>query len=502
MCPGPFTAGFAESRSEQVVDAEYCWAVLEKVFVAVQVLAIEKPERNSFVTSFDRTGKATARLSCYWKICGYTFDVHQFLYQNTVSAKAMRAILTTKGFIEFGIERHPHVKSLIVATSGECMGKVPFAELRAWLATTVPAIAAPARPTAVLATPAPDAHVPPAPVAFAADPAALSRAVTRRVASAAAAADVVAAAVLPPPVPAAAAAVTPAPILQPPLATSDAVVFGPELPPPVSATDAGVTPGSVLQPAVATPDAVVFGPELPPPGVRTKSETVQLCCDTFSVGEQKIIFEHLLGQHKEDFLYRHAGNNFTQAWLKIVSIRGEDRSWETFRRSLSKPTLAEYCAKIGGTVERGVEYLARRLMGLDKVHTVLGVRRGGGLVTLPWTIQETAGCEDYCGLKTCQRRKLARVLRYHHGGLSVMAPELEVRKIDIEHALPYELLEATAASPLEHSEYLYDANTVLFRASKLEDSFNCLMRNYRDGVESCQPGSESGESGGVRLEGC
>jgi hypothetical protein len=72
MYAGPFIAGFAESRSEQVVDAEYCWAVLARVLSNVQVLALDKPDKNSFVTSFDHNGKETARLSCYRKVSGYT----------------------------------------------------------------------------------------------------------------------------------------------------------------------------------------------------------------------------------------------------------------------------------------------------------------------------------------------------------------------------------------------------------------------------------------------
>jgi hypothetical protein len=155
MYAGSLIAGFAESRSEMVVDAEYCWAVLTKVFLIVQVLATEKPEKNSFVTSFDRTGKATARLSCYRKTCGYTIAVHRFLFQNNDFGKDMRKILTNKGNNQFGIERHANLKSIIVATSEEdpCMGKVPFSDLRDWLATTA-APTAPAPPAARLVPPA------------------------------------------------------------------------------------------------------------------------------------------------------------------------------------------------------------------------------------------------------------------------------------------------------------------------------------------------------------
>jgi hypothetical protein len=141
------------------VDAEVCWSVISDMLASIRIMGFLMPEKNSFGTIFDNNNKAEARLSCYWEVCGYTEDVHRFIFQNNDFGSQMRTILAQAGHISFGTEKKPMNRKLIVQTAGPTKSKVPFLALRAWYAAfgvpaprVMPSADPPgAVPTAVLA---------------------------------------------------------------------------------------------------------------------------------------------------------------------------------------------------------------------------------------------------------------------------------------------------------------------------------------------------------------
>jgi hypothetical protein len=379
-------AHFIGSRARLPVNEEFVWIVLLKILITISVVARYKPADNDFGFTVSPNGAATVKLSKFETECGYTSEVHAFLFAR--GRKDMRNLLTSEGNICFGSEKNAPLRTMTVQTK-ENISTVPFPQLREWLASCTAVTAAAAATTS----------------------AALTNAV--------------------------------------PITATNPVTD--------PAPPAAVTPVAPAAPAAAAAAAADFA-AVAPVTTRPKKEILaafESC--SFNRAEKAIILNQLLGMcSTENFITRRAGNGSSQRWMRVVSMRPgkELQHWENFLRDISDSTLGEYCEMIGGSEEHGVRLLAHRLMKIDRVSTMRGVRDGGGVIMEEMDAEATAGLFTYCRLDVSQRRDLAAVLKFHNGGRNpVLAGEILMKNVKAKHLLAYRFLTVELDEHREHAAY-------------------------------------------------